>query len=134
MAISDLTPGNYLCPEGEERSYHCRIEVKKFDADTGGRLSRPVLQKFDPKFFEGFGLHHLRQQGYTVDVLHDPRKWADEHREAEQAEAERRRAEAARAEAERRESERAALKAEILEELKASGVIPATNVKKGKEQ
>ena len=81
MPLLELTGDNYVCPEGEEKSYHCRIEVRKFDPDTGERMSRPKLVKLEPKFFEAFGLHHLRQQGYTVDILHNPRQWAAENTE-----------------------------------------------------
>lgn len=126
----DLTPANYICPEGEERSYHCRIEVKKFDGDTGKRLSRPVLQKFDPKFFEGFGLHHMRQQGYTVDILHDPRQWEKAHA-AEQSAQQQVKTERA---AEIAKADREAMKAEIMAELKAAGVIPGGETEHGQKQ
>lgn len=108
--------------------YHCRIEVKKFDGDTGERLSRPKLCKFEPKFFEAFGLHNLRQQGYTVDVLHNPREWEKAHA-AELAE--KGKAAAAKAE-EKAKADREAMKAEILAELKAAGIIPGE--KKENEQ
>lgn len=62
----------YECPKGEESLYHCEIEQRQFDPATGERLSRPRVQKFGKKFFESFGLHNLKQQGYTVTVLHDP--------------------------------------------------------------
>lgn len=100
--------------------YHCRIEVKKFDGDTGERLSRPKLCKFEPKFFEAFGLHNLRQQGYTVDVLHNPREWEQAHA-AEKAEQEQAKARQA---AEKAAADREAMKAEIIAELKAAGIIP----------
>lgn len=62
----------YECPKGEEHLYHCMIEQTQFNPATGERLSRPVLQKFGKKFFESFGAHNLKQQGYTITVLHDP--------------------------------------------------------------
>ena len=126
LPLLQLTKDNYLCPEGEERVYHCRIEVKKFDGDTGERLSRPKLCKFEPKFFEAFGLHNLRQQGYTVDVLHNPSEWEKAHA-AELAEQEQAKARQA---AEKAAADREAMKAEILAELKAAGVIPAENKSK----
>lgn len=107
--------------------YHCRIEVKKFDPDREGvRLSRPKLCKFEPKFFEAFGLHNLRQQGYTVDVLHNPREWENAHA-AELAE--KGKAAAAKAE-EKAKADREAMKAEIIAELKAAGIIPVENKSK----
>lgn len=62
----------YECPKGEEHLYHCIIEQTQFNPATGERVSRPVLQKFGKKFFESFGAHNLKQQGYTITVLHDP--------------------------------------------------------------
>ena len=70
----------YQVPKGEENMYHCVIEQKQFDASTGQRLSRPVVQKFGKKFFETFGMHQLKQQGYTITILHNPN---DEKVEAE---------------------------------------------------
>ena len=69
----------YQVPKGEENMYHCVIEQKQFDASTGQRLSRPVVQKFGKKLFETFGMHQLKQQGYTIIILHNPN---DEHVEA----------------------------------------------------
>lgn len=97
--------------------------MRKFDPETGERRSRPKVCKFEPKFFEAFGLHCLRQQGYTVEILHDPRQWEKEHAaaKAEQEQAKARQA------AEKAAADREAMKAEILAELKAAGVIPAEN-------
>lgn len=119
VPILEVTPENFIVPFGEERMYHCRIEVKKFNAETGERLSVPRIQAFGRKFFETFGLHNLRKQGYTVDILHDPNKWLEEHKaEVERMEIERAQARAKAAE-EAKKAEREAMKAEILAELKA---------------
>lgn len=121
VGLTDVTAENFICPKGEEKYYHCRIEVRKFNAETGERLSRPRIQVFGKKFFETFGLHNLRKQGYTVDILHNPNEWEKENRallvqiEAEKA------AKAKEAAEEAKESEREALKNELLEELKAQG-------------
>ena len=96
--------------------YHCRIEIKKFNPETGERLSKPRIQVFGKKFFETFGLHNLRKQGYTVDILHDPNQFVKANRERIAAE------ERAKAEAEK-EAERQAIRAQILEELKAEGKL-----------
>ena len=126
LPLAQLTKDNYICPEGEEQAYHCLVEVRKFDPETGERRSRPKVCKFEPKFFEAFGLHCLRQQGYTVEILHDPRQWEKEHAaaKAEQEQAKARQA------AEKAAADREAMKAEILAELRASGVIPAENKSK----
>ena len=130
VGLTDVTVENFICPKGEERYYHCRIEVRKFDAETGTRLSKPRIQVFGKKFFETFGLHNLRKQGYTVDILHNPNEWEKENRvllaqmEAEKAE------KAKDAAEEAKKAEREALKNELLEELKAQGFT----LKKTKEE
>lgn len=121
--LTDVTAENFICPKGEEKYYHCRIEVRKFNAETGERLSRPRIQVFGKKFFEIFGLHNLRKQGYTVDILHNPNEWEKENRallaqiEADKA------AKVKEASEEAKKAEREALKNELLEELKAQGFI-----------
>ena len=41
VAIIDVTPDNYIVPDNEKHLYHCVIEIKKFDSETGKRLSIP---------------------------------------------------------------------------------------------
>lgn len=82
VAIENLTADNYLVPKGEERLYHCVIEVTNFDRKTGKRLSKPRLQKFGRKMFDTHIYHSLTQQGYDVKILHDPTKWIAEHKAA----------------------------------------------------
>ena len=82
QTIENTEFAGYQVPKGEETMYHCVIEQKQFDASTGQRLSRPVVQKFGKKFFETFGMHQLKQQGYTITILHNPN---DEKLEAEPA-------------------------------------------------
>lgn len=108
--ILDVTAENYICPKGEERVYHCRIEQKQFNRDTGERQSKPRIQKFERKMFESFLLHNLRRQTYTVDILHDPNVWEKEHGEAER---QRIAEEKARIEAERKEREEAEIQARV---------------------
>lgn len=134
--ILDVTPENFIVPKGEEDCYHCRIEVKKFNEDTGARLSKPRIQVFGKKFFESFGLHNLRKQGYTVDVLHDPNKWEQENKERIEEEKRQKSEAEAKAKAEAAEAEKQAMKeamkAEILAELKADGLL-AEKAKPGRK-
>lgn len=134
--ILDVTPENFIVPKGEEDCYHCRIEVKKFNEDTGERLSKPRIQVFGKKFFESFGLHNLRKQGYFVDVLHDPNKWEQENKERIEEEKRQRAESEAKAKAEAAEAEKQAMKeamkAEILAELKADGLL-AEKAKPGRK-
>jgi hypothetical protein len=157
VAIIDVTPENYIVPDNEKHLYHCVIEIKKFDSETGKRLSIPRIQKFGKKGYENSIADNLRKQGYTITVLHDPNEYmkakaeADEKAKAEKAKAAEEKAKAAEekakaaeekakadakakaeADAKARAEEKAALKAEILAELKAAGVIPATTAKEAK--
>jgi hypothetical protein len=117
VAIIDVTPENYIVPDNEKHLYHCVIEIKKFDSETGKRLSIPRIQKFGKKGYENSIADNLKKQGYTITVLHDPNEYMKAKAEAD-----------AKAKAE----EKAALKAEILAELKAAGVIPAEPAKETK--
>lgn len=134
--ILDVTPENFIVPKGEEDCYHCRIEVKKFNQDTGERISKPRMQVFGKKFFESFGLHNLRKQGFTVDVMHDPNKWLQENEAKLEAEKQKKAEAGAKAKAEAAEAEKKAMKeamkAEILAELKTEGLL-ATAEKSGRK-
>ena len=142
VAITDVTPENYIVPSNEQHLYHCVIEVRKFDGETGKRLSVPCIQKFGKKSFENGILDALKKQGYTITVLHDPNEYVKAQAEekaartaAQQKAAEEKAADAkakAEAEAKAKAEEKAALKAEILAELKAAGVIPAEPAKETK--
>lgn len=75
VPVTEVTPENYIVPENAKHVYHCIIEVKKFDAETGARLSRPRIQKFGKKAFESMVAESLRNQGYTITILHDPNEF-----------------------------------------------------------
>lgn len=131
--ILDVTLENFIVPKGEEDCYHCRIEVKKFNQDTGERISKPRMQVFGKKFFESFGLHNLRKQGFTVDVMHDPNKWLQENEAKLEAEKQKKAEAGAKAKAEaEKKAMKEAMKAEILAELKAEGLL-ATAEKSGRK-
>lgn len=131
--ILDVTPENFIVPKGEEDCYHCRIEVKKFNQDTGERISKPRMQVFGKKFFESFGLYNLRKQGFTVDVMHDPNKWLQENEAKLEAEKQKKAEAGAKAKAEaEKKAMKEAMKAEILAELKAEGLL-ATAAKLGRK-
>ena len=142
VAIIDVTPENYIVPDNEKHLYHCVIEIKKFDSETGKRLSIPRIQKFGKKGYENSIAENLKKQGYTITVLHDPNEYVKAQAEekaartaARQKAAKETKADAkakAEAEAKAKAEEKAALKAEILAELKAAGVIPAEPAKETK--
>ena len=87
--ISKLTADNYIVPKGEERQFHCVIEVRQFDPKTGARISKPRIQKFGAKIFERIVRDSLMKQGYEVTILHDPRAYIAEQakKQAENAKA-----------------------------------------------
>ena len=126
VSILEVTPENYIVPKGEEGVYHCRIEQKSFNASTGERQSRPRIQKFEPKMWPMLS-RNLKLQGWTVEVMHDPTEWIKQQEEkAAMTEAERIK-QRQEAEAQRKAEEKAALKAEIIAELKAAGMIAEPN-------
>ena len=133
VGLLEVTPENFIVPKGEENYYHCRIEVVKFNQETGERMSRPRMQVFGKKVFETFVLHNLRKMGYKVDILHDPNVWEAANKEkieaAKQAKAEAQ----AKAQAQAKAEEREKMKAEIIAELKAAGVIPEDAKKPGRK-
>ena len=123
LPVLDITADNYIVPQGEEMTVHAKIEVRQFDPKTGNRISTPRIQKFGMKEWQSVMQSSLRKQGYTVEILHDPFKFAQEHAaQAAKAKAAQEAAEAKKA------AELAAIKeqakAELLAELKAAGVIP----------
>lgn len=77
VPVSEITKENYLVPKNEAHLYHIKIEVKSFDQRTGKRLSRPVIQKFQLINVENGILSLLRQQGYDLEILHDPKEWKE---------------------------------------------------------
>lgn len=68
--MTEVTAENYICPVNETHLYHCIVEVRKFNPETGARLSVPRLQKFGKRIFEGAVRKNLEKQGYTITILH----------------------------------------------------------------
>lgn len=118
--IEKLTADNYIVPKGEEKSYHCVIEVVQYDPKTGKKISRPRVQKFGRKSFETSIRSSLQKQGYTVTVLHDPTAWLAEQREKAAEIAKARAEEAKKAEQERFDAAVAAAVAKALAEREAA--------------
>ena len=122
VPILEVTAANYIVPQGEEGSYHCRIEQQQFNPQDGRRLSRPRIQKFEPKSWPAVK-RNLLQQGWTIDVLYDPTDYLNKLKEqAQQTAAERQRL-AEEAKAMERAAVKEHIKAEIIAELKEAGVI-----------
>ena len=107
VAISEVTAENYIVPQREEKFYHVKQEKVEFDRNTGKRLSRAVIQKYDKKAYVTT-VKYLQDAGYTIVVLHDPVAW-------EKANA----VQTAAAEKQKADAEREAMKAELRKEMKA---------------
>lgn len=118
LPIEEVTKDNYVVPAGEEKVYHARIEVKKFDSNTGQRQSIPRIQKFGAKSFKSI-LSNLKKQGYTVDVLHDPSEYLAEQKEKQAVSAAERAQKLKEAAEAKKQAELDALKAELRKELLA---------------
>jgi predicted glycosyl hydrolase (DUF1957 family) len=129
LPILEITPENYLVPKGEEKFYHVRMESKSFDQHSGKRLSHPFIQKFSRVDFEGGMMSVLRQQGYDMVILHDPKAWMEQHAD-ELNKKKARKAEEAKAKA---EAEKKALKEQIRQELLAEMKAEAEAKKKKSE-
>lgn len=61
--------------QGAENRYFVIVEKRKFDASTGTRLSKPTIQSFGKKEFDGYVRRHLESNGYTLEILHNPHAW-----------------------------------------------------------
>lgn len=130
LPVLEITPENYKVPAGEELFYHVKMEVKSFDQHTGERLSHPYVQKFAPIDFENGMMSVLRQQGYDMVILHNPKEWMKAHAEELAKTKAQKEAEAkAKAEAEKK-AEKEALKESIRKELLAEMKEKKGNKKK----
>lgn len=131
LPVLEITADNYNVPQGEEMTVHVKIEVKQFDPKTGARISTPRIQKFGMKEWQSVIQSSLRKQGYTVEILHDPWKFAQEHaaqlKAAKEAKAQAAQEAAEKAKAEELAAIKEQAKAELLAELKAAGVITDGN-------
>ena len=127
VPLKEVTAANYIVPKGEERSWHVIQEKKEFDRNTGKQLSRPVLQKYDTKCYPQTR-KYLMDAGYTITVLHDPIKWAQQHQQAQvNAQVQRNATMLA--------AERAKMKADILAEIKAEfDIKPKKSTKKNSKK
>lgn len=112
VPLSEVTPANYIVPQGEEKSWHVIQEKKEFDRNTGKQLSRPVLQKYDTKCYPQTR-KYLMDAGYTITVLHDPIKWAQANPQRKAS------LQGFGVSAAERAAMKAAMKAELMAEIKA---------------
>ena len=132
VAISEVTAENYIVPQREEKFYHVKQEKVEFDRNTGKRLSRAVIQKYDKKAYVTT-VKYLQDAGYTIVVLHDPVAWEKANAaallNAQRVAAEKR----AVAEKQKADAEREAMKAELRKEMKAELLKELKDELKAKE-
>lgn len=126
--VSDVTPENYIVPDNEKHLYHAVIEIRKFDSETGKRLSIPRIQKFGKKAFENGVADNLKKQGYSVTMLHDPNAWLAEKAEADKAKA------AERAAAKEKADKEAAEKAQAAEDARIAKAVADALAKNAEEE
>ena len=132
VPILEVTAANYIVPQGEEGTYHCRIEQQQFNPQDGRRLSRPRIQKFEAKSWPSVK-RNLLQQGWTIDVLYDPTDYLNKLKEQVQQTAAERQRLAEEAKARDRAAMKEQMKAEIIAELKEAGVIKSEESGEKKE-
>ena len=113
-----MTRETYEVPEGEEGVFHAKIEIKSFDARTGKKQSTPRIQKFDYKAFKALQAR-LKNQGYDIEILHNPTDFIKEEQAAKAALRKRQIEQRAKTAADRKQEEREALKEEIRKEMEA---------------
>lgn len=70
--LDKINRDSYSVPKGEAHLIHVKIESKQFNPKTGERLSTPRIVKYGQKEWKIAIKNSLRQQGYDVEVLHDP--------------------------------------------------------------
>lgn len=139
VPIKEVTAANYIVPKGEEHTYHVLQCLPNYHQRTGQDLSQRRIQKYGLKEFKDIS-RILRQQGYELTILYDPTDYIKSQQEAEEERKALTETKRRELEAKKREAEKAALKAEILAELKEQGIIPsetkkaATDEKKGQQQ
>lgn len=69
--LEKVTAETYVCPKGEEKRYHVKMEIVRFDPSTGEKSSRARIMKFGIKTFKSLATA-MKKQGYTMTILHDP--------------------------------------------------------------
>ena len=74
--INEVTARNYQCPQGEEHLYHVKREQVRYDQNTGQKISSPIISQHEANNFEKSFHPWLLSNGWTVEILHNPREWA----------------------------------------------------------
>lgn len=116
-----ITPETYAGPsnEDEKRMFHVKIEQKRFDAESGERLTLPNIIKVGLLQFQQ-SYKHWKTQKYDIVILYDPREYLSKLQETVQK----------KEEIGINENQKSVLTREILEELKKEfDIIPKSKNK-----
>lgn len=122
VQIKDVTAENFIVQKGEERYYH--VKLTKVDFNKKGKdNSKTYIKKFAARVYESPIGESIRKEYDNCEVLHNPKEWLENERNANEA---RKSAQIAQAQADAdakaiqdREALKASLKAEIMAEMKA---------------
>lgn len=128
VPITEVTPDNYIVPVGEEMQYHVIQEIKRFDASSGKRLSRPRVQKYGYKEFNTI-IRNIKSLGYDITVLHDPTEYIKQRDEEIAATKGR----AAQTRKQRTDAMYEEVRKRVLDDLRAEGIIPSGEAKKSRK-
>lgn len=79
VAVAEVTKENYIVPQNEQGLYHCKMELVKFNEDTGVKVSKPSIQKVGKRAFESIMQKQWKAYGYKIEILHDPTEWLAKH-------------------------------------------------------
>lgn len=71
LSAEEVTAETYQVPAGEEGRYHVKMEIPRFDPNSGKKLSKARIMKFGAKTFKNLS-SQMKKQGYTMEILHDP--------------------------------------------------------------
>lgn len=104
-AIDKVNASNYVVPKGEERYYHVKLEVPQHDPHTGEKVSFPYIQKFTAKMYKARLSRTLKLRGYKTEILYDPTEYLK------------------KVAAESKLSREERIKAKLMEDLRAAGVL-----------
>ncbi|MBR4266827.1 MAG: hypothetical protein IKQ46_12305 [Bacteroidales bacterium] len=76
LPLEQINKENYIHEDKSGRYVHAVIEVKAYSPVDGRKISSPQLQFFDLAMVKRGLLENLKKQGYTVNVVFDPREKA----------------------------------------------------------
>ena len=110
LSVDQVNAGNFTVPKGEEHLYHVKIEVPQYDSATGTKISIPRIQVFNPKMYPVL-VGNLKQIGYKIEVLYDPTEFLKAKK------------------AEKKLSKEERMKAKIVADLRAQGILKDPNEK-----